>query len=165
MHVYPDESCVFSVALPGLCGFRSTFTDGQGNATKISKFNSIYLCHQGIRGRMVGWGNITKARRSRIRLSIVLGYFRSSNPSSRIMALRSTHLLIEMSTGNNHNGKGWPARETNSLIPICEQTVYEMWEPRRLSNPCVTVAGYRDVFTFIFTHVPSGIPTMQSWGD
>jgi hypothetical protein len=53
----------------------------------------------------------------------VTGFFNLPDPSSRIMALRSTHPLTEMSDGNLPGGKGWPARKTDSLTAICEPIV------------------------------------------
>jgi predicted neuraminidase len=41
------------------------------------------------------------------------------NPSSRIMALRSTQALTEMSTRNLPGGKRWPARKADNLTAIC----------------------------------------------
>jgi hypothetical protein len=44
------------------------------------------------------------------------------NPSSRIMALRSTQPLTKMSTRNFLRGKGRPARKADNLTAICEPT-------------------------------------------
>jgi hypothetical protein len=50
------------------------------------------------------------------------------------MALGSTQPLTEMSTGNLPGGKWRPARKAYNLTAICEPTVHEMWEPRRLTT-------------------------------
>jgi hypothetical protein len=47
-------------------------------------------------------------------------FFDLPNPSSRIMALRSTQPLTEMSTRNLPGGKGRPARKADNLTAICE---------------------------------------------
>jgi hypothetical protein len=47
----------------------------------------------------------------------VTGFF------SRIMALRSTQPLTEMSTRNRPGDKGLPARKAGDLTVICEPTV------------------------------------------
>jgi hypothetical protein len=52
-----------------------------------------------------------------------IGVFNWPNPSSRTMALRSTHPLTEMSTRNLPGGKGWPGRGADNLTAICEQIV------------------------------------------
>jgi hypothetical protein len=49
----------------------------------------------------------------------VIGFFNSPNPSSRNMALGSTHPLTEMSTRNLPGGKGRPARKADNLTAIC----------------------------------------------
>jgi hypothetical protein len=75
-------------------------------------------------------------------------FFDLPNPSRRIMALRSTQPLTEMSTRNLPGGKGRPARRADNRTAICEPIVYKMWEPRRLTTLRVSTACYRDSFTF-----------------
>jgi hypothetical protein len=70
------------------------------------------------------------------------------NPSSRTMALGSTQPLTEMSTRNIPGGEGRRARKADNLTTICEPIVYKMWEPRRLTALWVSMARYRDSFTF-----------------
>jgi hypothetical protein len=52
----------------------------------------------------------------------VIGFFNLPNPSSRTMALGSTHPLTEtrMSTRNLLGGKGQPVRGPDNLTTICE---------------------------------------------
>jgi hypothetical protein len=52
----------------------------------------------------------------------VTGFFNLPNPSGRTMALGSTKLLTETSTGNLPGGKGQPQRKAD-LIAICEPIV------------------------------------------
>jgi hypothetical protein len=66
------------------------------------------------------------------------------------MALESTQPLIEMSTRNLPEGKGWRAREAENLTSICEPTVWKMWEPRRLTSLWASPTCYRDSFAFYF---------------
>jgi hypothetical protein len=61
--------------------------------------------------------------RSRFRVPMCWGFFNLPSPSSRIMALGSTHTLTEMSTRNLPGGKGRPARKANNLTAICEPIV------------------------------------------
>jgi hypothetical protein len=53
----------------------------------------------------------------------VIGFLNLPNPSSRTMALGSTQPLTEMSTRNLPGGKGWSAREADSLTAVCESIV------------------------------------------
>jgi hypothetical protein len=53
------------------------------------------------------------------------------------MALGSTQPLTKMSTRNLPGGKGRSARKADNLITMCEPTVEEMWEPRRLTALCI----------------------------
>jgi hypothetical protein len=53
----------------------------------------------------------------------VIGVFSCPNPSSRTMALGSTHFLTEMSTRNLQGGKGRPARKADNLAAIFEPIV------------------------------------------
>jgi hypothetical protein len=66
--------------------------------------------------------------------SSLIAYFNSPDPSSRTMALGSTHPLTEMNTSKRPGGKGRPAHTSDNLIANCEPTVYKMWEPRRLTT-------------------------------
>jgi hypothetical protein len=52
----------------------------------------------------------------------VIGFLNVPNPSSRNMALGSTHPLKEMSTRNLVGGKEWPARKAD-LTAIFESIV------------------------------------------
>jgi hypothetical protein len=49
--------------------------------------------------------------------------FNLPNPSSRTMALGSTHSLTEMSTRNLLGGKGRPAHKADNFAAICEPIV------------------------------------------
>jgi hypothetical protein len=80
----------------------------------------------------------------------VTGFFNQPNPSSRIMGLRSTQPLTEMSTRNLPGGKRRPVREADNLTAICEPIVQKMWEPRRLTTLWAFMVCYRDSFTFFF---------------
>jgi hypothetical protein len=53
----------------------------------------------------------------------VVGFFNWPNPFSRIVALRSTQPLTEISTRNLPGGKGRPTRKANNLTAICEPIV------------------------------------------
>jgi hypothetical protein len=46
-------------------------------------------------------------------------------------------------------GKGLPARKADNLTAICEPTVQNMWEPRRLTTIWASTICYRDSFTFL----------------
>jgi hypothetical protein len=50
-------------------------------------------------------------------------FFNLPNPSSRTVALVSTHPLTEMSTGNLSGGKVRPALKADNLTAICEPIV------------------------------------------
>jgi hypothetical protein len=75
-------------------------------------------------------------------------FFNLPNPSSRIMALGFTQPLTEIFLGV----KGWLARKAD-LTPICELSVWIMWDPQCLTTLWASMACYRDSFTFfiIFT--------------
>jgi hypothetical protein len=51
------------------------------------------------------------------------------------MVLGSTQPLTEMSTRNLPGGKDRPARDADSLIAICEPTVYRKFESLDVSQP------------------------------
>jgi hypothetical protein len=55
------------------------------------------------------------------------------------MALGSIQLLIEMSTGYLAGVKALPARKAD-LTDICEPTVFNKLEPRRLPTPWASAA-------------------------
>jgi hypothetical protein len=57
------------------------------------------------------------------RATFRIGFFKWSNPSSRIVALGSTKPLTETSTRNIPGGKGRLARKADNLTAICEPTV------------------------------------------
>jgi hypothetical protein len=61
------------------------------------------------------------------------------------MALGSTQLLTEMSTRNLPGGKGRPARKEDNLTAICEPTVKQKWEPRRLTTLWASMTCLRPV--------------------
>jgi hypothetical protein len=71
------------------------------------------------------------------------------HPSSRTMALGSTQPLTEMSARNLPGGNGRPARKADNLTAICEQIVWILWDPQRLTTPWASTAWYRDSFTFL----------------
>jgi hypothetical protein len=86
----------------------------------------------------------------------VIGFFNGSNPSSRTMALGSTQPLTEMNTRNLPGCKGRPARKADNLTAICQPIVWKMWKPRRLTTLWVSMACYRDRFSFhvsIYLHI------------
>jgi hypothetical protein len=64
------------------------------------------------------------------------------------MALGSTQPLTEMSTRNVAGCEGRPARKADNLTAICEQIVYKMWKPRRLTILWAFKACYKDSFTY-----------------
>jgi hypothetical protein len=102
----------------------------------------------GARGSVVGWGTMLQAGRSRFRVPMRWIFFNLPNHSSRTMTLGSTQLLTEMSTRNLPGGKGPPARNPNNLTAICEPTVWIMWKLHCLTTLWVSMACYRDSFTF-----------------
>jgi hypothetical protein len=65
------------------------------------------------------------------------------------MTLGSTQRL-EMSTWNIPVGKGQTTRKADNLAAICWQTVYRMWELRRLTTLWVSMACYSDSFFFSY---------------
>jgi hypothetical protein len=69
---------------------------------------------------------VLQAGRLRVHIpmsSLDFFFFNLPNPSSRIMAVRSTQPLTEMSTRNFAGGKGRPARKADRLTTICEPIV------------------------------------------
>jgi hypothetical protein len=79
----------------------------------------------------------------------VTGLCNRPNPSNSNMALGLTQPLTETSTRNLPGGRGRAARKADNLTVTCEPTVWEMWEPRRLTTPCASTACYRDSFIFL----------------
>jgi hypothetical protein len=76
------------------------------------------------RGRVVSWGTILQAGRSRVRVPMRwFFFFNLPNPSSRTKALGLTRPLTEMSIRNLPGGKGRPARKADNLTAICEPIV------------------------------------------
>jgi hypothetical protein len=54
-----------------------------------------------------------------------------------------------MSARNFPGGQGRPARKADNLTAICEPIILKMWEPRRLTTLLVSMAYYRDNFTYL----------------
>jgi hypothetical protein len=52
-----------------------------------------------------------------------MDFFKLPNPSSRNMALGSTHPVTEMSTRNRRGSKKRPARRADNLAAVCEPNV------------------------------------------
>jgi hypothetical protein len=73
------------------------------------------------------------------------------NASSRTMALGSTQPLTEIFIRNIPGGKGRPELKADNFTAVCESNVLKIWEPRRLTNLWVSMACYRDSFTFVYT--------------
>jgi hypothetical protein len=70
------------------------------------------------------WGTTLQAGRSRVQFPMrSLDFFNWPNPSSRTMALESTHPPTEMSARNLAGGKGRSARKADSLTAVCELIV------------------------------------------
>jgi hypothetical protein len=44
-----------------------------------------------------------------------------------------------------------PARKADNLTAICEQTVWKIWEPRRLTTLWAYTACYRDNFAYFYS--------------
>jgi hypothetical protein len=65
------------------------------------------------------------------------------------MALELTQILSEMSTRNLPVGKGRLSRKADNLTAICEPIIYKMWEPQRLTTLWVSMACYKNSFTFL----------------
>jgi hypothetical protein len=64
-----------------------------------------------------------QAGRSAFRVPDEVDFFNLPNPSSRIMALRSTQPLTEMNTTNLPGGKKRPARRTDNFAAFCDPNV------------------------------------------
>jgi hypothetical protein len=71
--------------------------------------------------------------------------------SSRTTAPELTQPPIEISTRDLYGGTGWPARNTDTLTAICEQILYKMWDPRRLTILRASMVSYRSRFAFLLT--------------
>jgi hypothetical protein len=141
---------------------------GQFNPVYIptSCFHKTYYPHTYACLRGTRWSTWLKhyVTRRQVAGSIpdeVTEYFNWPNTSSRIMALRSTLHLREMSTMILPGSKGRPARKTDNLTAICEPIVYKMWQPRRLTTLWASTACYRDRFTF-YACLPSGLISSAS---
>jgi hypothetical protein len=63
------------------------------------------------------------------------------------MALGSSQPLTEISVRNLPGGKERPALRADNHTAICEPSVYQMWQPRRLTTVWASTAYYRDSFT------------------
>jgi hypothetical protein len=75
-------------------------------------------------------------------------FFNFPNPSSRTMDLGFT-----VSNRNEYQkmflgSKARPTREADSLTATCEPIVWEMWDPRHLTNLFTCAASYGDSFSF-----------------
>jgi hypothetical protein len=64
-----------------------------------------------------------QAKRLPVQVPNDVGFFNLPNPSSRIMALWSTHPLTEMSIRNLPGGKKRPAHKADNLADIYELNV------------------------------------------
>jgi hypothetical protein len=104
--------------------------------------------HIGGTRRVVAWGTILQAGRSRLRVPMRWIILNLPNPPSRAMALGSTKPLTEMSTRNLAGVKGRAARRADNLTAICEPIVYKLWEPHHLTTLWASTVCYRDSFTF-----------------
>jgi hypothetical protein len=94
----------------------------------------------------------------------VTGFFNSPNPSSRTVTLGSTQPLTEVSTRNLPADKGRKACKSDNLTTICEPIVWKIWEPRRLTTLCASMACYKDSLLFLtafLTQVLIGINGME----
>jgi hypothetical protein len=82
------------------------------------------LIRYGIRGRVVSWGTMLQAGRSRVlRISIKSLDFSFGNSYILTLAMRSIWLMTEMSTRNLFGGKELPTCKADNLIAICEPIV------------------------------------------
>jgi hypothetical protein len=89
-------------------------------------FFIFLICTQSIGARVsvVDWGTVLQAGRSQVRFAMrSLDSFYLPNPSSRIMVLRSTTPLTQMSTKNLPGGKRRPVRKADKSTAICEPIV------------------------------------------
>jgi hypothetical protein len=103
------------------------------NAAVSFKIN-VYLFMSCMKNHSVGTRWYSWLRRCAIRRKVagsipngVIGIFHWHNPSSRTMALGSTHPLTEMSTRNG--GKGERCVGLTTLPPSCADCL-EIWEPQ-----------------------------------
>ena len=112
----------------------------------LSIFSVLLLCLASC-GSVVGWGTMLQLRRLWVQVPMrSLDFFSWPSPSSRTVALRSTHPLTEMSTKNILGGKGRPACRADNHAAIYEPIVYKVWEPEHLTT---LWAYYRGGFMFL----------------
>jgi hypothetical protein len=97
-----------------------------------------------VHGSVVGWGTMLQAGKSRVRFLMKSLFFNWPNPSSRVMALGSTHPLTEMSTRYHSGGKSRPAPMADKLTADCTRC------GRRHTSLRAFRACYRNSFTFSF---------------
>jgi hypothetical protein len=109
----------------------------------ISFLSFFFTYKMGVRS-----STMLQAGRSRVRFPMrSLGFFDLPNPSSHTMALGSTRLLTEISTGNLPGGKGRPMRKGWQPHPhLWASCLEKMWEPRSLTIQWAFMACYRDSF-------------------
>jgi hypothetical protein len=93
-------------------------------------------------GSVVGWGTMLQAGRSPVRVLDEVDFFNLPNTSSSTMALWSTQLLTEISSGNLPGGKKRPAPMADNLAAICEPNVwkYGRLNLATLSTACTEIA-------------------------
>jgi hypothetical protein len=73
--------------------------------------------------KLLGWGTMVQAGRSRVGVPMRWIFFNLPNPSSYTVALGFTQPLIEMSTRNLPGVNERPVRKADNLTAICEPTV------------------------------------------
>jgi hypothetical protein len=64
------------------------------------------------------------------------------------MTLGFTHLLIDIRARSSWGCKVLAARNADKLTAICEPTVEQMWEPRRITTLWACTSCYKDSFAF-----------------
>jgi hypothetical protein len=89
----------------------------------LSLHNNADSYSKWARGSVIGLASMLQAGKSRVRVPMRWIFFNLPNPSNRIMDLRSTQPLTEMSTRNLPGGKGRLARKADNLTAICESNV------------------------------------------
>jgi hypothetical protein len=93
--------------------------------TRSAKVGSQRLTLWRDLGTVVCWGTRLQAGRSPVRGPDEVDFFNLPNPSSRTMALGSTHPLTEMSTRTLPRGKKRPALKADKLAAIYEPNVWK----------------------------------------